>query len=815
MSHLRVLLSVLLLILLAVPPARAASAANPLAALTGTKPASTKPPAAPVTLSAAELNAAVTTLQNPQQRNALIATLQAMSKSATAKAAAAATKAAQKGLGERLVDDASARASFVITDAAATLKSATDLTLVWNWVLFLASDSYLRKGLVQTLTRLALTLGTALAAEYLVIAALARMRAVLVRRAALIRARNPGDMGLDPESEDAGLANAEAGATEQLPRRRVSFRSYLLRVCYGIAHLFLSILPLAAFAAIGFIWLSRPITSARVTHLVIIAVLNAYLLCRLTLEAARFLFAPGAPPLRLIGMRDHRARWLLRWLRRIVAVIAFGYAGVTTGGLFGLYPAARMVLLRLIVLVVHIMLAIVVIQARRPVAMVIRGRPGASGFIPSLRRGLAGIWHIIALFYILALWIAWVLGIPNAFSSLLRIIVVFIGGVVLARSLEFAIGHALDSIFAEDAGWKAGHPTLYSRGRSYMPVVRLTIGVVVGIIAVLVILQGWGIGILAWLFGTNIGQRILTAVLTIAITAVVAFMCWEAVNAALDRRVSGLIARGRTARAVRLNTLLPMLRSTVLVIILVVAGLVMLSAIGVNVTLLLGGLSIFGLAIGFGSQKLVQDVINGLFLLLEDAMQVGDWITVGGISGSVEKLSIRNIRLRGGDGSLNIVPFSSVTTVINTSRDFSYAPINIGVGYKEDVDHVQAVLREIFAGMKAEPEWAVRISGDFELWGLDQFGASALMITGRIKTPAGKQYDVKREFNRRMKMRFDAEGIELPYNYQKIVIDPEEFREALKPILPAAPLLAAPSPAAHGEPPEPSPRLADPGAANG
>jgi small-conductance mechanosensitive channel len=203
------------------------------------------------------------------------------------------------------------------------------------------------------------------------------------------------------------------------------------------------------------------------------------------------------------------------------------------------------------------------------------------------------------------------------------------------------------------------------------------------------------------------------------------------------------------------------------------------------VTLLLGGLSIFGLAIGFGSQKLVQDVINGLFLLMEDAMQVGDWITVGGISGSVERLSIRNIRLRGGDGSLNIVPFSSVTTVVNTSRDIGYAPINIGVGYKEDVDHVQKVLQEIFDSMKAEPEWAAQITGDFELWGLDQFGASSLVIAGRIKTPAGKQYGVKREFNRRVKIRFDAEGIELPYNYQKITIDPDEFREAFRPLEPA------------------------------
>ncbi len=780
------LLALLLIIGFSAPAARAATPANPLAALTA-KPAAAKA-AEPATLSPAELNAAVMTLQNPQERNALIATLQAMSKSATAKAAVKAQKQARRGFGERLVDDVSSRIGFVIRDAGATLRSATDLTLVGNWIWFLVYDAELRRHLFQTLARLGLALATAIGAEYLVIAALARIRQALVRRAALIRpgrlqlkAAGPEVPGLEvPGLETTGLADAEAGATEQLPRRRRSFRGFILRAFYGLGHLLLSLLPLVAFAVIGFIWLSRPIMSVKATHLVIVAVFNAYLICRLVLEAARFLFAPESPPLRLIGMTDYRARWLLRWLRRIVATIAFGYAAVTIGGLFALYVKARMVLFRLIVLAVHIMLAIMVVQARRPVATLIRGRPGRSGFIASLRRGLAGIWHIIALFYILALWIAWVIGIPNAFSSLLRIVVVFIGGLVLARALEFLIGHALDTIFAEDAAWQAGHPTLYTRGRSYMPVVRLSIGVAVSVIVLLIILQGWGIGILAWLFGTTIGQRILTAALTIAITGLIAFIAWEVANAALDHRVSQLIARGRASRAVRLNTLLPMLRSTLLVVIFLVAGLVILSAVGVNVTLLLGGLSIFGLAIGFGSQKLVQDVINGLFLLLEDAMQVGDWVTVGGISGSVERLSIRNIRLRGGDGSLNIVPFSSVTTVINTSRDFSYAPINIGVGYKEDVDHVQDILRQIFAELKAEPEWAAKISGDFELWGLDQFGASSLMITGRIKTPAGKQYDIKREFNRRIKLRFDAEGIELPYNYQKITIDPQEFRAAFR-----------------------------------
>jgi len=174
---------------------------------------------------------------------------------------------------------------------------------------------------------------------------------------------------------------------------------------------------------------------------------------------------------------------------------------------------------------------------------------------------------------------------------------------------------------------------------------------------------------------------------------------------------------------------------------------------------------VVGIAIGFGSQKLVQDIINGLFLLLEDTMQVGDVVTLAGMSGTVEALSIRTIRLRGGDGSVNIIPFSAVTTVTNQTRDFGYAQISVGVAYEENVDHVCAVLMDIGRGMRKEPNWGTKMRGDLEINGLDQFGASALVITGQIRTGPGQHWAVRREFNRRMLIRFAEEHIEIPYTY--------------------------------------------------
>ena len=152
-----------------------------------------------------------------------------------------------------------------------------------------------------------------------------------------------------------------------------------------------------------------------------------------------------------------------------------------------------------------------------------------------------------------------------------------------------------------------------------------------------------------------------------------AIVVWEAVNAAVERHLAQLSREAQAARSARLRTLLPLLRTTLLITIVIIVGMMVLSEIGVNIGPLLAGAGIVGVAIGFGSQKLVQDLITGIFLLLENAMQVGDSVTVVGHDGHRGDLSIRTIRLRAADGSVHLIPFSSVTTVTNVNRDYSYA----------------------------------------------------------------------------------------------------------------------------------------------
>jgi len=232
-------------------------------------------------------------------------------------------------------------------------------------------------------------------------------------------------------------------------------------------------------------------------------------------------------------------------------------------------------------------------------------------------------------------------------------------------------------------------------------------------------------------------------------------------------------------------------------VLLIVVGLMVLSDLGVNIAPLLAGAGVLGIAIGFGSQKLVQDVITGLFLLLENTMQVGDVVTAGGLTGVVEYLSIRSIRLRSEDGSMHVIPFSAVTTVTNMTRDFGHAVIEAQVSYEDDFDEVVAVMREIVTEMRAEPAWADDIRDDLEVWGLDRFADSAIVVKARIRVGPFARWSVKREFNRRMKLRFDEHGIEIPYPHQQLVM-------SQPPSLPGAP---APPPASI--PPATSPEAAD------
>jgi small-conductance mechanosensitive channel len=349
----------------------------------------------------------------------------------------------------------------------------------------------------------------------------------------------------------------------------------------------------------------------------------------------------------------------------------------------------------------------------------------------------------------------------------------FVGTIVvvlLARLASMVVLSLIDRGFRIKPEILQRFPGLETRANRYLPLLRRVVGIVIGVVGFIALLEVWGVNALVWFYGGQIGGRVVSAVATVGIAALVAAAIWEGSNALMDRQLTMLTRDSHFARAARLRTFQPMLRTTLLCVILAVVALTALSEIGVNVAPLLAGAGILGIAIGFGSQKLVQDVITGLFLLLENTVQVGDNVTVSGLSGVVENVSIRTIRLRAGDGAVHIVPFSAVTTITNASRGAGNAAVSVNVAYKEDTDRAGDILKDIASQMRREAEFKPLMRGDLELWGVDKVDGSMATLAGQIRCTDGGRWPVQREFNRRMKRRFQEEGIEIATPGQTILM---------------------------------------------
>lgn len=213
----------------------------------------------------------------------------------------------------------------------------------------------------------------------------------------------------------------------------------------------------------------------------------------------------------------------------------------------------------------------------------------------------------------------------------------------------------------------------------------------------------------------------------------------------------------------RVETLARVFRYIASVVIVVVAGMLTLSELGISIAPILGAAGVVGLAVGFGAQSLIKDYFNGFFLLLENQIRQGDVVEVGGKSGLVEEVTLRYLRLRDFEGSVHYVPNGLITTVTNKSRGFAQALIEVGVAYRENVEDAFAAMRDVGAEMRACAEFGDKILEDLEIVGVENWADSAVMLRCRFKVRPLEQWAVRREFLRRLKASFDARGIEIPY----------------------------------------------------
>ncbi|MFM0336203.1 mechanosensitive ion channel family protein [Paraburkholderia fungorum] len=280
----------------------------------------------------------------------------------------------------------------------------------------------------------------------------------------------------------------------------------------------------------------------------------------------------------------------------------------------------------------------------------------------------------------------------------------------------------------------------------------------------------WGVSLAAVVEENVAARGIAHAVTAIIATVFIAWLLWILVDTAITEALNPGGPRNKSrSPSMRARTMLPLLRNVLLVTIMTIAGIVTAANLGINVTPLLAGAGVIGLAIGFGAQSLVTDLITGLFIIIEDTISVGDWIDVdGGHAGTVEHLSIRTVRLRDGQGAIHAIPFSQIKIVKNLSRDFAYAVFEVRMSFSTDVDQITQLIREVGADLMADFRYQREMLGPIEVWGLDRFDPNWMVVKGQIKTRPLQQWSVARAFNLRLKRKMDEAGIEIPVPQMRV-----------------------------------------------
>jgi small conductance mechanosensitive channel len=543
------------------------------------------------------------------------------------------------------------------------------------------------------------------------------------------------------------------------PRRAIEARIYtsiLSRALFALLRLILDVLPLVAGAGIA-LAVAGLIEPRPVTRLIALALVNALVACEALMMVTRFILAPRTPNLRVPPLADETAHYLYIWVCRLGYIALYGYFALEAALLMGMSKSAYGVLINVLGLIIALLLIIFILQNREGWSNNIRGATDADGHWVTLRRPLAAVWHLLAIFYVVALYLVLTMRGNDGTIYIVRGTVLTAIVLLLVWGLDNAARSLTRRGFTIAEEIRTRFPGLQTRVNRYTAAITILLRLFIGVLATATILEAWGVEIFAWV-ASPLGQRIASAAVSIGLIIALALVTWELVSSLIERQ---LMSKGRVST--RALTLLPLARTALRLVLVVLVTMVVLAEIGMNITPLLAGAGVIGLAVGFGAQKLVQDVITGWFILMEDTISVGDVVDLeGNHSGVVERINIRTIQLRDAEGAVHTMPFSSVTTIKNMTRDFSYYLFNISVAYREDPDQVIAILQSVDEEMRKDPDFSSSILGPLEVDGLDRFGVSEIIIRARTKTRPIQQWRVGREFNRRIKKAFEAEGINIP-----------------------------------------------------
>ncbi len=520
------------------------------------------------------------------------------------------------------------------------------------------------------------------------------------------------------------------------------------------------------------------------------ALLRPVVAFRLVLLASRLVLAPKAPSLRLVPLSDAAAHGVHE--RILVAAAVLVLIRITSAVMreYSLEDGAAELLVLSGVVLFMVVLVGMIWEGRKPVAAMIRGGDDtrAAG---ALKERFASNWHVLATVYVVGL-LVWALAyayatgtvvfgaavsslvlvavIPLADMGLQRLAARLFGSAQLQATEEPAVPALLSSgqatASSEATDGQVAAPPKQEEHSPYERVALRNLRILLAVLVVMVFFKLWDLDPRG-LVNVLVGEKIGGALVDMALVLLIAYAVWGFIKTAVERYVRSHEADGVESQEgeggapgrTRLETLLPLIRKFMLVTLAVTVVMVFLSELGVNIGPLIAGAGIVGIAIGFGAQTLVKDIVSGVFFLLDDAFRMGEYVEIGNTRGRVEKISIRSLQLRHHNGPVHTIPFGEISRLTNYSRDYVIMKFELRVPFETDIDKVRKLIKKVGQEMMQDPELAPLMLGPLKSQGVTHMDDSALIMRCKFTAIPGQQFMIRRAAFTRIQQAFAENGI--------------------------------------------------------
>ena len=488
--------------------------------------------------------------------------------------------------------------------------------------------------------------------------------------------------------------------------------------------------------------------------------LNAFLAVELGKLVFRVFLSPRHAALRLLPVSDQNAAYWQFWTARIISLVGYTFlfvAPLLAGTLSSAAAAAVQVLVMTTAVVVGI---VIVLQNRDDVRIWLNdlGERRQDG-LGQLLRLLGQLWHVLAIAYLLAVLVVWFTNPSEALPFMLGATVQSIIAILVGTLIVMFISRAVSFGLNLSPEVKERLPLLETRLKAFVPRVMQVVRWVAIVLATAAVVQAWGLFDVAEWALSDAGLSAIGSVISAGLILLVCIVLYIVVASWVELRLN--VTSGRMPSA-REKTLLNLFKNAFTIALVVFGLMLALAQIGVNIAPLLAGAGVVGLAIGFGAQKLVQDIITGIFIQFENIMNEGDAVQVGDKAGTVEKLTIRSVTIRDMTGTVHLIPFSSVDQVSNMVRGFSFYVSEVEVAYESDVEAVKQAMRDAFEVVMQNEDFRKVILDDLDLQGLIAITPTSMRFRSRIKTIAGQQWGAGRFYSETLMRVFAERGIDTP-----------------------------------------------------